>query len=261
MLGERVACWASVPDAPADADSGYPVLHLLHGRGSGYAHTLRLLERIRAAEAAGRVPPHVVTGIDAPWSDRAGWYADSVHPRGRPVATALLDDVLPALEAALPVRADRRTRAVGGWSMGAAGALRLALLRPRAFSRVLALSPAVYEALPPPGSNIRVFGAFGDATTAFDEARWRRVNHAVLIAARDRRWPLRVAVAVGDAEVPGLREARALHRALADRGADSGLRVLPGGHDWTVWRPGCDWAWPWLWRTGCGDSPPMKNSD
>ncbi len=245
VLGESVACWASVPARGGGTAARHPVLHLLHGRGAGYRDALRLLTRVRALEAAGRVPPHVVTCVDAPWSDRAGWYADSVHPRGAPVATALLDDVLPALEAALPVRAGERS--AGGWSMGAAGALRLALLRPGTFGRVLALSPAVYADRPPPDSSIRRFGAFGDASTAFDADRWHRVNHATLLAARDPSCPLRVAVAVGTEEEPGRREAWALHRALAASGAAVTSRELPGGHDWPVWLPGTDWGWPQLW--------------
>jgi pimeloyl-ACP methyl ester carboxylesterase len=209
VLGERVWCWTSVPEGSGP----FPVLHLLHGRGDSFTDALRLLDRMRAGEAAGRFPPHVVTAVDAPWSDRANWYVDSAHVHGRPVASALLNDVLPAVESALPVATGRGQRTVGGWSMGGAGALRLALLRPDLFGRVLALSPAVYGGLPPQKSNTRVYGAFGDGESLFSAERWHAAGYPKLLAERDRRHRLAVALAAGDAEVPGRPETELLHGA------------------------------------------------
>ncbi|WP_377273520.1 alpha/beta hydrolase [Peterkaempfera sp. SMS 1(5)a] len=242
-LGEQVSYWASVPAGRGP----FPVLHLLHGRGDSYVDSLRLLGRVRAGEARGRFPPHVVVGVDAPWSARGSWYVDSVHARGRPVARALLDDVLPAVESALPVRDDRNARTVGGWSMGAAGAVRLALLRPEVFGRVLALSPAVYQGLPPGESNTRRYGAFGEGELLFSEERWRALHHGRLLVERDRSFDLHLALAAGDAEVPGSREAVLLRRALMRSGVEVDFRVLPGGHDWSVWCPAFDWAMEQLW--------------
>lgn len=243
VLGEDVACWARTPPGAGP----FPVLYLLHGRGRGYADAIRLLDRVRAAEESGVIGPRVVVGVDAPWSERAGWYTDSRHVRGRPVSRALLDEVLPALEAVLPVRRDRRHRTVGGWSMGGAGALRFALLRPDAFGAVLALSPAVYRDLPPARSTTRAHGAFGDGEVLFSPERWHADGYPRLLARCDGVPRLRVALATGDAEVPGREETSRLLCALRAAGAVAACRELPGGHDWRVWDPAFDWAARWLW--------------
>lgn len=239
VLGEEVACWARIPPG----NGPFPVLHLLHGRGAAYTDAVRLLDRLRAAEADGAVEPHAVVAVDAPWSERASWYTDSRHVNGRPVARALLDDVLPAVESAFPIRQDREERTVGGWSMGAAGALRFALMRPDLFARVLALSPAVYQGLPPADSTTRAYGAFGDGHALFTEERWRANAYQRLLERPGGLPPgLQVALTVGDEEEPGRVEADRLRHALRRAGAEVHFNVLPGNHDWGVWRPSCDWA-------------------
>ncbi len=244
VLGEEVACWARIP-----AGNGvFPVLHLLHGRGYTYTDTVTLLDRIQEAEDEDAMPPHVVVAVDAPWSERANWYTDSRYVTGRAVARALLDDVLPAVESALPVRLERGDRTVGGWSMGAAGALRFALLRPDLFARVLALSPAVYEGLPPPDSTTRVYGAFGDQHEIFTDERWRADGYLRQLARPTAALDLRVALTTGDKEEPGRWEAARLRRALLKAGADVDFHELPGNHDWNVWNPSCNWAVRRLWN-------------
>jgi S-formylglutathione hydrolase FrmB len=132
--------------------------------------------------------------------------------------------------------------------MGGGAALRWALTRPALFGAAVLLSPAVYAGLPPDGSSMRAFGAFGSATNRFDAARYREVSYPTLLS---RRSPasasLNVAILVGDRE-PALTagsavrdldlEAARLHAALKRQlSVHTALRVRAGGHDWSFWRP------------------------
>ena len=138
------------------------------------------------------LPPVIVVMPDAPWSDRGSWYVDSSFtgtPTGRPVRTALSEDLVAHVDATYRTLADREHRVVGGCSMGGAGALELLLARPDLFSGALALSPAVYEPLPPADSTTRAFGAFGSGPERFVDAVYAEHTAAALLAARDPAHP------------------------------------------------------------------------
>src|SRR4051812_37159876 len=141
-LGEPIGYRAVLPEAGAQA---LPWVLLLHGRTESSSSWDVVLP---ALEAAG-LPAFLAVLVDAPWSERSSWYADSAHREGRPVESALVRDLVPHVEQAWPVRREREERVVGGYSMGGAGALRLALAHPALFGGLVALSPAVYDPLPP----------------------------------------------------------------------------------------------------------------
>lgn len=227
----------------------YPLLLLLHGRGDdmqAWGRARPLLDRMIAA---GEVPPLIALMPDAPWSRRGGYYVDSAHAQGSPVETLLLDELLPHVDARWRTRGDRDSRVVAGYSMGGYGALRFALARPASFGAAIVLSPAVYTPLPPPGSSAREFGAFGRGDALFvDEIYEARGYPALLPALRDGSHPLRLFIAAGDAEYKNPDPADALHdidmeahrlfsRLSREPHCHAALRILGGGHDWTVWSP------------------------
>jgi S-formylglutathione hydrolase FrmB len=214
------------------------------------------LAAVRDAVRSGALPAHVVVAPDAPWSNRASFWLDSRYAgdsaggvaAGRPVESAMLADLLPAAEQRIGPPSGRDRRAVGGVSMGGAAALRWALTRPALFGAAVLLSPAVYIGLPPDGSSMRAFGAFGNAGARFDAGRYEELAYPALLSRRSPAGaPLSVAILVGDREPPltdgsAMRdldlEAARLHAALKRQpSVHSALRVRGGGHDWSFWRP------------------------
>jgi enterochelin esterase-like enzyme len=227
-LSEQIAYRAFLPEG--ERDDLYLAL-LLHGRTDSSHGWDPVLPALEAAD----LPPFLGVLVDAPWSERSSWYTDSVHRDGRPVETALVHDLLPHLDQTWPVRRDRVGRVVGGYSMGGAGALRLALAHPEAFGGLVALSPAVYDPFPPAGSNARMFGAFGRADEAFDEATYTAWLPSRLPPSG---LPLRAFVAAG-ADESLAADALVVGTDLAGRpGVTLTQQTYAGGHGWETWEPG-----------------------
>ena len=238
-------------------------VYLLHGRGGADDGWERLVPRLDELVSRGAVPPLVVVAPRAPWSDGGSWYVDSAftgEPRGRPVETALTRDLVAAVEAAHGTVPERSHRVVGGWSMGGAGALTHLLRHPDVFCGALALSPAVYDPLPPADSSTRDHGAFGRGADRFVDEVYAGANAAGLLAAyaaSEAPPPVRLFLAVGDEEHAHPRPGDARHdldqetatghnRAKRVAGVSSRLRVLGGGHDWDVWEPALLEGLPWV---------------
>jgi len=230
-------------------------VYLLHGRGDDLEAWTRVAPRLDEMIHQRVIPPVVVVMPDAPWSDGGSWYVDSAFtgiPVGRPVETALTRDLIPYVDATYGTVPDRTHRVVGGYSMGGAGALTYLLRHPDLFAGGLALSPAVYDPLPPADSSARKFGAFGRGAEPFANDVYAAFKPEGLLAAYADRGdppPVRLFLAVGDDEwrnpVPGeachdldLETATVHNQAKRVKGISSQLRVLAGGHDWPVWEPG-----------------------
>lgn len=245
LLGRSWPYRVYLPPSPA---GDLPVLYLLHGRGAD--HTTWTDEGEVAAVLdeeilSGRIPPLLAVmpqGGDS-------WWVDGDEP----VERALLEEFLPHVQARYEVSGARDRQLLAGYSMGGYGALRVLLRRPQLFSGALLLSPAIYDGPPPPESVVPSLPAFGQP---FDVARWTALNYPALLA------PLPAGtatfIAAGDADRPHADpscnvevQAALLHARLRGLGADSQLRVLPGGHDWAVWRPAFTEGLRWLtsgWR-------------
>jgi len=238
----------------------YPLLMLLHGRGDDMSAWTRVRPLLDDLIASAALPPLIAVMPDAPWSRRGSYYVDSAHAQGSPVQALLLDELLPHIDARWRTRTDRDARVVGGYSMGGYGALRFALARPQAFGAALVLSPAVYTPLPPAGSSAREFGAFGRGQSLFVDALYEASNYpALLPALREARTPLRVFIAAGDREYKHPDPAEARHdidveahqlfsRLSREPQARAALRILDGGHDWSVWQPACREGLRWCAR-------------
>ncbi|WP_396042797.1 alpha/beta hydrolase-fold protein [Cellulomonas sp. P22] len=256
-LGGTISFTTYLPPGYDTATESYPTLYLLHGRGDTQKAWTQVSGDLDAMIADGSVPPLVVVMPDAPWSGGGSWYVDSQYTGtapaaggpGKAVETALTHDLVTYVDATYRTVDDRSARAVGGYSMGGAGALRYALAHQDVFSAAIVLSPAVYVPSPPADSSTRDYGAYGVGTALFDQARYDALNYPAALAAVDPALPVHLFIAVGDDEYANpapadarhdldLESAQLYNAARRVPGITAELRVMNGGHDWTVWRPG-----------------------
>ncbi len=217
-----------------------PLLVFLHdGYGSQTSFSGKKLDRILDGMIArGEVPPMVVA------SPRTFGTYNSNDRLGKARAFDFLVDVLvPELLERFPqLRRDRAGRGLTGISMGAYGALKIALRRPDLHGSVSALSPWVEELSfdLQRSQNLflrftmgRVFGTTAETSTIRSESLF--VILGALGPPRPDRPPL--LLVAGDAEpwvVNG--NVGRLERALEAAGVPFESRTRSGGHDWDFWR-------------------------
>ncbi len=116
----------------------YPVVYFLPGLGDTESTHLASLARLDEAVRAGRLPPFICVWAYAGRHSFDTDYADgSVRPE-----SVLIRELIPQIDARWRTRAERAHRALQGWGMGGAGALRLACLHPELFGSVASLSGA-----------------------------------------------------------------------------------------------------------------------
>jgi S-formylglutathione hydrolase FrmB len=228
-LGQPIPCAVILPDGyDQDPDRRYPVLLLLHGTDGGHHDWL---DAGGLADEMGAVPFIVVT----PGAGNS-WYVDNAAGEGA-WETALLDDLLPAIDARFRTIPGRAGRAIAGLSMGGYGAVHLALRHPDQFAAVASLSGALFAPDDPlTDDDIADFhGAFGDP---FDAERFAQDSVYTDLAALppETRLP-RFYLASGgsdqyDLDVAALR----LYQTLKQRDVPATLVVRAGyDHGWQFW--------------------------
>lgn len=234
-LGRPIPYALYLPDGH-DAGGRYPVLYLLHGHGGNERDWLDgggLAATMDRLIAAGEVPPMLVVmpGLGN------GWYVDNPDPGGvGRVATAFLDDLVPAIDRTWPTDPRRERRAIAGLSMGGFGAVRFAMLRPELFVAAASLSGALVsdaQAATPEWAGW-FSGAFG---TPVDLERFHAEAPQGMLPDFATA-PVRPALLLtcGNRDELGLAESNLLFfLALQRAGIPAELRIGPGGHDWSVW--------------------------
>lgn len=253
VLGEEVYYYVYLPAGYEGGQERYPAIYLLHGRGSTMAEWARIGRDLDRLAATGEIPPMIAVMPDAPWSQRASYFVDSAYTGpdpGRPVETAFITELIPHVDATYRTIADRSGRAAAGYSMGGYGALRYALVHADLFIGAIVLSPAVYVPFPPADSSTREFGAFGVGERLFDEETWTARNYPaaaeVFVTTGLKSY---LFIAVGDDEYKHPNPSDRLHDLDMEAhmafnylyrvpNLSVELRVLDGGHDWSVWRAG-----------------------
>ncbi len=233
VLGHPIETTVYVPD---DTSRPLPAVYLLHGYGGGSGDWIG---GGQAEATAGAVFAEPQTGpmlLVMPGATNS-WYVDS--PKYGAWETALLDDLIPAIEARYPVRRDRDGRFVSGLSMGGYGALRLAVHHPDRFRAAAAFSPAIFEDVASvadfPAFQLKFFaGAFGDP---LDVPRFNAANVFAPLATIPADLPTDFYVMTGDHDGLGLWDgALRFFRAARSAGHAVELRVRDGGHEWRLWR-------------------------
>jgi len=152
----------------------YPVLYLLHGQASTEDQWLDLgiFETADHLISTGAIPPLIIVmpydkSYKQPTEDHFG--------------EAIMDVVVPYIEATYRTQTDRSGRAIGGLSRGGAWAIHLGLTQPEMFASIGAHSPAIFLtdgkkierwlAALPGDISLRVFVDIGDNDTGVADAQ------------------------------------------------------------------------------------------
>jgi len=123
------------------SDSHYPVIYFLHGSGGtesadAPAFSHMLAERV----ATGKIPPVIAVFPNGGLSG----YRD--HPEGNlNVESMIVQELVPLIDHTYRTRTDRNNRALGGFSMGGGGSVRLALRHPDLFSAAASWAGAFFR--------------------------------------------------------------------------------------------------------------------
>jgi enterochelin esterase-like enzyme len=143
----------------------------------------------------------------------------------------------------LRVDESRGAWTIAGFSQGGTCSLQLAVRAPSVYGQFIDISGQREPTLGNRRDTVRA--AFGG-----DDAAYRAVNPLEVLATT--RFPDTAGMIVA-----GLRDLeyrpqdKEVFEACRKSGMDVALREYPGGHDWSVWRPGLYESLPWLAkRTG-----------
>lgn len=212
----------------------FPVLYLLHGASGdendwlvkgGIESTLDRLIK------AGTIPPIVVVMP----GHRGMWWVDA---NAEQAETVLLKELIPTIEQQFRVFDQRTGRAVAGLSAGGYGTVRLTLRHPELFVVGAALSPAIYQPLPPETSSARKNPPF-QRDGAFDPDTWKALNWPNFIKVYEAQ-SLRVPLYInsGDHDRFGIALQGAIFFDEMRRIQPNAVvyRVVGGDHEWAVWK-------------------------
>lgn len=125
----------------------YPVIYYLHGFTWSDSlifaadHMDKLLDR---AIAQKRIKPFILVTPDANTLYKGSFYTNS--PVNGNWSTFIADDLINYVDSHYSTIKDKNSRGLAGHSMGAHGALKIAMLYPNRFCAVYALSPALLAA-------------------------------------------------------------------------------------------------------------------
>ncbi len=226
----------------------YSVLYFLHPWGLSPRYVtdkLHIHEHLWQGVLEGALPPMVIvlpTGhksfylnaADPPGHDWAAvlnanerFFENALEEYGR-YGDYFLQEVIPYVEQHYPVRRDGAGRAIGGISMGGAGAAVHALRAPEQFCALGIHSPALFSGPPENGGPPWIFGLEQETFEARDPV--------ALAHTLSPETAPRIFLDTGDRD-PMRAEVERLHRALAERGIPHVYEVPAGGHDKTYWEP------------------------
>lgn len=207
------------PDYDSDPARRYPVLYLQHGAGEderGWSTQGRMNFILDNLLAAGAARPMLVV-MDCGYAIRAG-EAPAPGESGRRAANAfedvLLEELIPAIDAAYRTVPDREHRAMAGLSMGGMQTLQIALTHLDRFAYIGAFSAPVRD--------FDVQTSYGGVFRDRESFR-RRMRLLWLGAGTDEE---RIHSSV-----------KACHAALDEAGIEHVFVETPGlAHEWQTWR-------------------------
>lgn len=124
-----------LPPGYEGSDRRFAVIYWLHGRG-GNESDVRPAQVLHSAIEEGRVDPMVLVFANG---GVASGYIDNPDT-GVMGESVIVDDLIPHVEANFRVSSDAAGRGVAGFSMGGAGAVRLAIRNPLQWAAVVSIA-------------------------------------------------------------------------------------------------------------------------
>ena len=138
LMGREMPFRVILPAGYADAANStkrYPVIYLLHGLTGNFANWT---ERTDITEAARWTDAIIVTP-----EGENGWYTDSVTKPEDRHESYIVKELIPDIDKRYRTKAERKSRAIAGLSMGGYGALKFGLKYPEMFSLAGSFSGAL----------------------------------------------------------------------------------------------------------------------
>ncbi len=223
-LGREMHYFIYLPAGYAESGKRYPVMYMLHGYGGSNTEWIAygFPETADKMMNAGEIPPMIIV---LPQGDQAYWvnHADNGERWGDYTA----QDVVQQIDATYRTIADPKHRAIGGLSMGAHGAMQLALNYPGTFGVVGMHSPTLRDyatALP-------YFG---------DEAFFDAHDPVHLVQAHpDAARQLKILLDVGEQDQEWHDPTVAFHDLLTQLNIPHEFHTWPGDHGGDYWGAHC----------------------
>ncbi len=209
----------------------YPVYYLLHGspgRPAAFLVIAHMPVRMSNLIAEHRMRPMILvfpdgriagsTFSDSEWANTpAGAYASYVV------------DVVHNVDRRFATLANRRDRVIAGFSMGAYGAVNIALQHLPVFANVQSWSGYYLQ------TRTGVFANAGPAALAANSP----LDYASGLRAQLARYPLRAFLFCGRDDNSSV-QVKPMATELAAAGAQVSWALYPGGHDWQLWNAHVD---------------------
>lgn len=204
-----------LPPGYLDNTRRYPVVYLLHGWGGdfgefGWYNTQNLADELIRN---GEIPPMIIV---TPEGDKAYWFN---HFEGPAWGDYVTNDLLHFIDENYRTIPKRSSRAIGGLSMGALGAMQLTLNHPDLFAIVGLRSPTFREVVDP---DVPPF--FGDAEY------YKFYDPFALIERPGARLPDYTFVIIGQSDI-WLGRITDFLKLMDRHNAPYEMHVYPGDHD------------------------------
>lgn len=220
-LGRTMPYLVYLPPGYAAGSRRYPVLYMLHGMGGSDTEwrSYGLLDAADRLTKDGEIGPLIIV---MPQGDRSYWM-DQASGAREAWGTYTARDLVNEVDLRFRTVLDSGQRAIGGVSMGAHGAVQLALNHPGTFGAVGAHSLVLRS----PEQAMPTFGTGADYA--------RRDPMKLVRSAPERARSLALWIDIGDAD-PWVSRAAAFEREISDLSVAHEWHPWPGGHSATYWR-------------------------
>lgn len=129
------------PGYDVDKEKRYPVIYWLHGLGGNQRAGAHFVRSLDEAIGDGKTPPAITVLVNGMIDSM---YCDATDG-GKSVESVVTKDLVPHVDRTYRTLADRRARAIEGYSMGGFGAAHLGFKYPELFGAVSVMAGALHN--------------------------------------------------------------------------------------------------------------------